>query len=277
MSREFTSPESQAFAEVEPQLHDLGLVVYEHDGKDGMLHNTERFQAYFDLNPTISVTVQTILVAVQQMKDQLRWRKSAEQIRFDTLLATFSVEEQTAFNSWKPTGRLIKNLFNNVVILEHFQRNNIKVTGQNLDQITNYGIASQLQWTRPEEKKVYHTQDGRPSRATSGEKFDLPSGNRKPGSQEEDRTYVGGRKNHALDPRYAPAASSAGALEAEAKAKAEDVKGRSHSHTAQIQRLFITRPGTSEIDWKGTLEARLRAAGVTPTFQDQFMASIVRS
>lgn len=42
----------------------------------------------------------------------------------------------------------------------------------------------------------------------------------------------------------------------EYKSKAESVVGRSHGQTDQARKLFITVPGTSDIDWQQTLAAR---------------------
>jgi hypothetical protein len=44
---------------------------------------------------------------------------------------------------------------------------------------------------------------------------------------------------------------------AEAKSKAEGLRGNFHSEDAQLQAMFVTIPGTSEIDWPSTLQSRL--------------------
>lgn len=46
------------------------------------------------------------------------------------------------------------------------------------------------------------------------------------------------------------------AVNPEYKSKAESVQGRSHGQTDQARKLFITVPGTSDIDWRQTLAAR---------------------
>jgi len=43
----------------------------------------------------------------------------------------------------------------------------------------------------------------------------------------------------------------------EAQQKAEQLRGNTHSESEQLARLFVTTPGTSEIDWPNTLAARL--------------------
>jgi len=55
-----------------------------------------------------------------------------------------------------------------------------------------------------------------------------------------------------------PSATSAhSAAVRDAKNKAESMRGNTHSEDAQLQRIFVTVPGTSEINWPDTLAARL--------------------
>ncbi len=55
-----------------------------------------------------------------------------------------------------------------------------------------------------------------------------------------------------------PSATSAhAAAVSAAKSKAEQLRGNTHSEDAQIQSIFVTVPGTSEINWPATLDARL--------------------
>ncbi len=51
--------------------------------------------------------------------------------------------------------------------------------------------------------------------------------------------------------------SAASAAVRDAKNKAESMRGNTHSEDAQLQRIFVTVPGTSEINWQDTLAARL--------------------
>jgi hypothetical protein len=46
------------------------------------------------------------------------------------------------------------------------------------------------------------------------------------------------------------------------QALAENVRGRTHSESERIARLFVTKPGTSEILWPDTYEARRRVSGL---------------
>jgi len=51
-------------------------------------------------------------------------------------------------------------------------------------------------------------------------------------------------------------ASAQSAAIREAKNKAEGLRGNTHSESEQIQRIFVTTPGTSDINWPDTLAAR---------------------
>lgn len=42
----------------------------------------------------------------------------------------------------------------------------------------------------------------------------------------------------------------------EAQRKAEELRGNSHAESAQLHRILVTKPGTSEIDWVATYESR---------------------
>jgi len=54
------------------------------------------------------------------------------------------------------------------------------------------------------------------------------------------------------------AASAQSAAVPEAQRKAEGLAGGSHSETSQLQRILVTKPGTSEIDWIQTVAERQR-------------------
>jgi hypothetical protein len=72
-------------------------------------------------------------------------------------------------------------------------------------------------------------------------------------------------RDHAKRAADAAAAASGNKQPSEStdyRALSEQIKGRTHSATERIARLFITKPGTSEILWPETYEARKRAAGL---------------
>src|SRR5260370_37249388 len=94
--REFTEQEQQAIFQAESQLQAKGLIVEEGDAD--ATYNGERILAFFDLKVNTPVTVQTILSACEQMRNQLRW-KSEAQHKYDTVYNQLTKAQQDAFGS----------------------------------------------------------------------------------------------------------------------------------------------------------------------------------
>src|SRR6266700_8076506 len=97
--RDLTQTEINEVLQAEQKLRHSGLIVDEADGKEDMDHNTERILAFFDLNVNTPVTVQTILSACEQMRDQLRW-KSGAQMEYEKLYNQLAKSQQDQFGSW---------------------------------------------------------------------------------------------------------------------------------------------------------------------------------
>jgi hypothetical protein len=60
------------------------------------------------------------------------------------------------------------------------------------------------------------------------------------------------------DNRTKPEPTAAPAINDDFKVKAESVVGRTHAQTDQVRKLFVMVPGTTTIDWEGTLAMRQR-------------------
>jgi hypothetical protein len=60
------------------------------------------------------------------------------------------------------------------------------------------------------------------------------------------------------DNRAKPEPAAPPAIHDDYKSKAESVVGRTHGQTDQARKLFVTVPGTTVIDWEGTLALRQR-------------------
>lgn len=84
-------------------------------------------------------------------------------------------------------------------------------------------------------------------------------------NEERDRRYRAQfkdkRHNHAHDVDPNAAKENASALaEKSAEQRCKLIQGRSHAETAQISKLFVTKPGSSEISWVETEQARIKLA-----------------
>jgi hypothetical protein len=252
--REFTQQEQQAILQAELQLREQGLIVDDADGQQKVDHNVERILAYFDLNKTTPLTVQTVLTAVQQMKDQLKW-KSAAQMEYEKVYNALSAAEQNAFGAWWFRQKNVLILegdegFSNAAQIIAWMRGRA-FDARGLDvAVSNLAGSSRrpLHWAPTREQ----VSSGRPGHA--------PSGAFAPKSE----TNLSARDHQK---RTAAAADAAAGRKTptpgtDYRKLCEEIKGSTHSKTAQIQRLFVMIPGTSEIDYEQTYFSRRRAAGL---------------
>jgi|SRR5579872_3833493 len=248
--RVFTTEEQLEILKAEEQIRANGVIVDDVDGKEQVDHNAERIMAFFDLNKTIPVTVQTVLTAVQQMKEQLHW-KSAAQIEYDKLYSELTEDQQNQFGSWwfKQRNTLILDddlgFENAAQIIAWMKGKKFDARGLDL-AVSNLAGSSRrpLHWAATREQ----TSSGRPGHA--------PSGAFAPKSD----TNLTARDKARLTQEAAAKASgkSTPTPSTDYRALAEAItKGRT-----RLERLYVTRPGTSEILWQETYEARRRMAGL---------------
>jgi hypothetical protein len=99
MSREFAPQEQKEMLQAEQELRTLGLIIDDQDGKEAADFNGERIMAFFDLNRATPVSVQTVLAACQQMKDQMKW-KSRLQMEYEQLYNQLAKDQQDQFGGW---------------------------------------------------------------------------------------------------------------------------------------------------------------------------------
>ncbi len=254
--RAFTGAEQKVFLEVEPKLRDMGLDV--DSAADGQ-KNLEQVMAYFDKNQ-VAVTEANVLwlVSHRNMKAALAWVSPAA-AAFNRLQLT--APEFEVVQAWLKSQRYLINagdeaIENALACVKWVKDRNYSLNAQNLTHaITNIGSNSKikLHWVpaRPQQEQgALHNHAKHP----------LPT-------PKTDERYENGRLNHAKDPASYPEPSESSVrsrAESEARTKAEAVRGKSHGATATVQRIFITNPGTSDINWQATYEARVRAANPNP-------------
>jgi hypothetical protein len=186
------------------------------------------------------ITPATLAAAFKHVRDQLVL-KSPEQVGYEELHAGLSSHEQAVFKQFR-YGRLKDTFANAFHLLKFLKDRRMPVSERNL-QIAAGQLGQALEYDNPAPAR------DRAFGRYSGQKFGV--------KDETDRSYVGGRKNHAADPHTShptPAGSNG-----HWQAKAESVRANVHSRTAAIQRMFVKGPG-GEVDWKRTYEARDRAA-----------------
>ncbi len=245
MSREFSQQELQAVMQAEAQLREQGLIVDNDDGKEAADHNSERISAFFELNTHISVSVESVLAAVQQMRDQMRF-KPQEQVQFERLFNILGQDEQRAYKAFRQSG-LIDDHHNGAMLLGFLAGRKMHVDHSNLVYALK-GIAPQLHWEEREQ-----VSSGRPGHTSDGK-----------GLFSKSDTNLSARDHQKLSAEAAAKASGkpTPAQGTDYRALADSVQGSTHSKTEQIQKMFTTRPGTSDIDYEQTYYARRRAAGL---------------
>src|SRR6267154_1048809 len=97
--REFSKDELNAVVQAEQQLREQGLIVDNDDGKEAADHNSERISAFFELNTNVPVTIESVLAAVQQMRDQLKFKSPAQMV-YDAEYSKLNKTQQDSFGAW---------------------------------------------------------------------------------------------------------------------------------------------------------------------------------
>jgi hypothetical protein len=249
--REYTAAEIQEINKAAEQLHGFD------ESPEGSQHNADIIDAYFQQN-RIPITVANIFKCVEARKQDFKWLSPA-QVEYNKVAAE-NVNAAQQLVAWLDTqgkpGQLVNlgdQAYENLTLLL------IELRGRPVDsQRIHEGIGRisfrpgrQLHYL-PEPRK----QDSRSHAATDdGEPFlgkvnvNEPRWRRMQREREE---------REARDAASQPSAASVATVAArEAKQKAESLRGGTHSESEQLQKTFVTTPGTSEIDWPNTLAARL--------------------
>ena len=248
MERIFTETEMQQFFEAEKILRTRGLVVDDEDGKALVAHNSGRIQAFFNLNTHVVATVDTILDACERMKDQLHW-KSAAQMAYDTVYNALSQAQKDAFGSWWYAHK-------NVLILDGDRgyENAAKILGwmkgRSFDPRTFDLAVGNLAGTVG--LHLAHQSTFRPGRHSGGDRSFMSKSD----------TNLSARDHAARRAADSASASGSKPVETDYRAAAESVRGRTHSETERLNKVFVMKPGTSDIDWEKTNAARRRVAGL---------------
>ena len=249
--RQYTNQELHQFIEAESGLRDKGLIVDDEDGKAFVEHNAERISAYFDLNPQTPINVQTVLKACEQMRSQMHW-KSPAQMEYDAVYALLTPAEKDTFGAWWFSPSTKKTIlidgeegFSNAAKILKWMRGK-SFTAQNFHlAISNLASThGSLYWAQTPKQPDPRQHSGDAS------------------FMKKSDTNLTARDHAAR--RTADAASASGNKPAPAtdyRKLAESVTtGRTHSDSLRLQKFFVIRPGTSEIDWQETYLQRKRIA-----------------
>jgi len=249
--REFSQQELQAVMQAEEQLRAQGFIVDNDDGKEAADHNSERVSAFFELNKNVPVTVESVLASVQQMRDQLKFKSSAQMV-YEKEYQALSPSDQNAFGAWwfSPSTKMTIVIegdegFSNAAHIIQWSK------GRTFDARTFDLAVSNLTATQGLHLAPYREQ------VSSGRPGHEPSGPFAPKSDANlSAREAAARRATASSGKPTPAQGT------DFRALADAVQGRTHSDTENIHRMYVMKPGTSNVDYEKTYHARRRAAGL---------------
>jgi hypothetical protein len=262
--RNYTAQDAQEFEKASEQLRQNGFDDWT---QDGIAHNADLIDQYFQTNRAVPVSVANIYKAVEARKSDFKW-VSLAQAKYN-MVATQEPDRANQLSNWLATqgskpGQLMSQgdeAFENLRLLLSMLR------GYEINTTTIFHAIDRVQ-AKPGPKLHFVRVPRRTEPLSSAAKSDK---NYEPGKlfsrsdmvQNADGTWrsktyaeqVRDREvQQAIDQPSAATISSRAA--AEAKRQSEELRGATHSETEQLQRLLVTAPGTSEVDWVQTLAAR---------------------
>jgi hypothetical protein len=240
-SEQITKNEINAYAKF---CAERGVI---HDGSDSDAQNSDFILNYFVNTRKEDITEQNLTTAWERIRPHLKFYAPNQQEAND-LISKLSPEEQKVLGEWKgprglkPTHRAV------AALLSWLGAHKFRLTKQNLDlAVGQQRVAPFLEWD--ESAKPRHAPDPRQHQDDGtgflGKNLNEPHWKRIQRERQE---------------REAAEAKS-GAVPSgnvrEAQRRAEELRGNTHSETEQLKKLFVTIPGTSEINWPSTEAARL--------------------
>jgi hypothetical protein len=264
LRRQYTDADAKQFDEAEKGLAAAGMDVY------GVRSDKQRvidfIDNHFQTHRNLPVTVQNIYWAVEQRKNEFIWLSPAETKWYQVAQQNPELANQLATHLAAHGGRpgQLANdgdaLFENLTLLFTEIHSHPQPIAHAEDRIA-HRPGRQL-------RRVAHPRRTEPQSAAAKADADYSIGkpfsasdlvknadgslrSKTPAEQRRDMEAA----ERAKQPDLALAQSRA---VAEAQRKAEQLRGNSHSEDAQLQAIFVTTPGTSEIDWPSTLTARQR-------------------
>jgi hypothetical protein len=243
-SEQITQNEIKAYAKF---CAERGII---HDGSQDDQHNADFVLNYFVNIWKEDITEQNLNTAWEKIRPHLKFYAPNQQEAND-LISKLSPEEQKVFAEWKgprglkPTHRAV------AALLSWLGAHKFPVTKQNLDlAVGQQRVAPFLEWN--ESATPRHAPDPRQHQSDGtgflGKNLNEPQWKRVQREREE---------REAAESKSGAPASAQSATAREAQRRAEELRGNTHSETEQLKKLFVTIPGTSEIDWPTTEAARL--------------------
>jgi hypothetical protein len=257
MRREYTAQDIEQFNKAGEQLRKNGLDEFT---QEGIQRNADLLDEYFQQNRKIPVTVANVFKCVEARKQDFKWLSPA-QLEYHRAAAENPAAAAKLAEFFAIQGRP-GTLVN--VGEDGFENSAILLTelrGREVNQTTIQQSIGRVAFNGDRQLHVVPTPrrvDPRSHAANDDGTPFLGEGLRKLPDGSFGKTPADyAREAVARSAKNSPsAADSVSVLENQAQREAESLQGNTHSETAQLGRVFITKPGSSSIDWVRTLNAR---------------------
>lgn len=247
-SEQITQNEIKAYAQF---CAERGII---HDGSDSDsdAQNSEFILNYFVNTWKEDITEKNLTTAWDKISPHLKFYAPNQQ-EFGKLHSSLSAEEKEAFRVWKGERGLKDTYRNAVAILSWIKAHRFMVTKENLQLAVGQNrVQPFLEWDEskttppkaPDQRQ--HQDDGT---GFLGKEVNEPRWKRIQREREEREAKEAANQRSG--------ASVQSVTVREAQRRAAELRGNTHSETEQLMKLFVTMPGTSEIDWPSTEVARL--------------------
>jgi hypothetical protein len=247
---------SPTITSAEKNAYDQFCVTHNilNDETPAAFKNGELIGGYICTTWNEDIKEQTLTVALDKLRNQLEFIP-AERVEVAAILARLNQGQRDIVASWLSKQHRLETEglkgFSNVSVLVAWLLNRtFEVSEANLNTALGNAQNSghrKLFWKALPKQDRSIGPGGRINHAVvnKSEEGFMPR-------SQTNRTYLQMMQdNRVKETPVAPVA-----VNPEYKSKAESVQGRSHGQTDQARKLFVTVPGTSDIDWQQTLAAR---------------------
>lgn len=250
--RQYSQADEEQFKQTGAQLSANRLDLdHEH-----AQHNINLIDEFFQKNRNLPVTVASIFRAVEERKSEFRWLTPAQTQWYRVV--TEDPDRANQLANWFATQGKPGQLVNSGdELFENLSQLFVELRGREISRQRISEAEGRISY-RPGRKLHYvpaprlvdprQKQDDGSMRFTGD--FLGKHVNRSPLDYQREREEAAARSR--MD-QHVNAISASGAA---AQREAESLRGNTHSQTDQLQKMFVTKPGTSEIDWPATLNAR---------------------
>jgi hypothetical protein len=247
--RPYSQAEEKQFAQAKQELLKNRWDFYTVEGDE---HNRKLIDLFFQANRQLPVTVENVFKAVAARQSEFKSLTPAQAEYFK--IASEDIAKATELEDWlanqgQPAALVNsgEKAFENMSLLLAELRGRW-VTPETIRQAEgriNFKPGRKLHYV-PLSRRVdarQHTVDE----------------SQKPGQfiMDANKTKLDySREREQALAKKRPTQPDPAAVSSAAQREAEAISGNTHSQTDQLQRVFVTTPGTSDIDWPATLNAR---------------------